>query len=68
VRKQLQEELDRNNAEQFRDDAMVAVRESKLIVGINAGDRGGGVTEQTLELEYHNLFLFFQALWRGGGY
>jgi hypothetical protein len=60
VRKQLQEELDRNNAEQFRDDAMVAMRESKLIVGINAGDRrGGGATEQILELEYHNLFFLF---------
>ena len=59
ARKQLQEELDRNNAEQFRDDAMVAMRESKLIVGINAGDRGGGATEQMLELEYHNLFLLF---------
>ena len=45
ARKQLQEVLDRNNAEQFRDDAMVAMRESKLIVGINAGDRGGGATE-----------------------
>ena len=48
ARKELQEELDRNNAEKFRDDAMLTMRESRYgikLLGLNAGEGiwGGGV-------------------------